>query len=64
MSINFFNIWNFDTYRNLFTNDKIVIKPYNVVDHTDLPEMSLDQIPTGGDQLEIKSRKMSFHKKL
>ena len=34
--------------------NKIVIKPFNVVDHTDLPEMSVDQIPTDGDPLEIK----------
>jgi hypothetical protein len=31
-----------------------IIKPFNVIDHTDLPEMSVDQIPTDGDPLEIK----------
>jgi hypothetical protein len=34
--------------------NKIVIKPFNVVTHTDLPEMSVNQIPTDGDPLEIK----------
>jgi hypothetical protein len=34
--------------------NKIVIKPFNVVDHIDLPEMSVDRIPTDGDPLEIK----------
>ncbi len=33
--------------------NKIVIKPFNVVDHTDLPEVSVEQIPTDGDPLEI-----------
>ena len=32
---------------------KVVIKPFNVVDNTPLPEMSVDQIPTDGDPLEI-----------
>jgi hypothetical protein len=31
----------------------ILIKPFNVVDHTDLPEMSVDQLPSDGDPLEI-----------
>ena len=31
-----------------------MIKPFNVVDHTDLPEMSVDQTPGDGDPLEIK----------
>jgi hypothetical protein len=33
--------------------DKIVITPYNVVDNTELPEMSVDQLPVDGDALEI-----------
>lgn len=33
--------------------NKIVIKPINLIDHTELPEMSVDQIPTYGDPLEI-----------
>ena len=32
----------------------MVIKPFNVVDHNDLPEISVDQIPTDGDPLEIE----------
>ena len=31
-----------------------MIKPFNVVDHSDQPEISLDQIPAEGDPLEIK----------
>jgi hypothetical protein len=34
--------------------NKAVIKPFNVVDNSHLPEMSVDQIPTDGDPLEIK----------
>jgi hypothetical protein len=34
--------------------NKVMIKPFNVIDHTDLPEMSVDQIPTDGDPLEIE----------
>jgi hypothetical protein len=34
--------------------NKIMIKPYSVIDNTDLPEMSVDQIPTDGDPIEIK----------
>ena len=33
---------------------KVAIIPHDVVAHTDLPEMSVDQIPTDGDPLEIK----------
>lgn len=33
--------------------DKIYITPYNVVDKTELPAMSVDQVPTDGDPLEI-----------
>jgi hypothetical protein len=33
--------------------DKIIITPYNVVDKTELPEMSVDQFPVDGDELEI-----------
>jgi hypothetical protein len=32
---------------------KAVIIPYDVVANADLPEMSVDQIPTDGDPLEI-----------
>jgi hypothetical protein len=35
-------------------NYKIVIKPFNVVDHSDLPEISVDKIPEDGDPLEIE----------
>jgi hypothetical protein len=34
--------------------NKVVIKPFNVIDQAELPEMSVDQIPTEGDPLEIK----------
>ena len=34
--------------------NKLIIKPYNVIDHTGLPEMSVDQAPSDGDPLEIK----------
>jgi hypothetical protein len=33
--------------------NKIIIKPYNIVDHTELPELSVNQIPVDGDPLEI-----------
>jgi hypothetical protein len=33
--------------------NKIVIRPHDVVTHSDLPEMSVDNIPTDGDPLEI-----------
>jgi hypothetical protein len=32
----------------------VVIKPFNVIDNTELPELSVNQIPTDGDPLEIK----------
>ena len=32
---------------------KVKIKPFNVVDHTDLPEMTVDRLPVEGDPLEI-----------
>jgi hypothetical protein len=34
--------------------NKMVIKPFNVVDQCHLPEMSVDKMPTDGDPLEIK----------
>jgi|ERR1035437_523191 hypothetical protein len=34
--------------------NKMLIKPFNVVDQSELPEMSVDQVPTDGDPLEIK----------
>jgi hypothetical protein len=33
---------------------KVKIKPFNVIDNTDLPEITVDQIPTDGDPLEIE----------
>jgi hypothetical protein len=33
---------------------RLVIKPFNVVDETHLPEISVNEIPTDGDPLEIK----------
>lgn len=33
--------------------NKIVIKPYDVVSHSDLPEIEVEKIPTDGDPLEI-----------
>ena len=33
---------------------KVKIKPFNVIDNTDLPEVTVDQIPTDGDPLEIE----------
>lgn len=34
---------------------KIKIKPYNVIDHTNLPEIELDRLPVDGDPVEIES---------
>jgi hypothetical protein len=34
--------------------NRLVIIPYNVVEHINLPEISIDKIPTDGDPLEIK----------
>jgi hypothetical protein len=34
--------------------NKIVIKPFNVIDQTDLPELTVNQIPADGDPIEIK----------
>ncbi len=31
------------------------IKPFNVIDHTDLPVITLDSIPEVGDPVEIKN---------
>jgi hypothetical protein len=31
----------------------VVIKPFNVTDKTELPELSVDRIPSDGDPLEI-----------
>jgi hypothetical protein len=33
--------------------NRIVIKPINVVDHTDLPQIKVDQVPVEGDPIEI-----------
>ena len=32
---------------------KMKIKPFNVIDKTDLPEITVDQIPVDGDPIEI-----------
>ena len=32
---------------------KIKIKPFNVIDHTDLTEITVDRLPVDGDPLEI-----------
>ena len=32
---------------------KVKIKTFNVIDHTDLPEMTVDRLPVEGDPLEI-----------
>ena len=34
--------------------NKTIIKLFDVVDQTELPDMSVDNIPTNGDALEIK----------
>ena len=34
--------------------NKIVIRPFNLIDQTDLPELSVDQIPVNGQPLEIE----------
>jgi hypothetical protein len=44
--------WLLMTYNKLIMG-KVIIKPYNVVDQTDLPEITVDQIPTDGDPLEV-----------
>ena len=33
---------------------KVTIIPHDVVSHKDLPEISVDKIPTDGDPLEVK----------
>jgi len=33
--------------------NKVVLKPYDVVIHEDLPELTVDQLPGDGDPLEI-----------
>ncbi len=33
--------------------NSLVIRPYNVIDRTHLPEMSVNQTPSDGDALEI-----------
>ena len=34
--------------------EKILVKPYDVVGNTDLPEVTLDHEPTDGDPVEIE----------
>lgn len=38
---------------NLSIMTDIVIKPYNVIDKSELPEITLSQVPSDGDPLEI-----------
>lgn len=33
--------------------NKITIRPYNVIDHTELPEITVENLPTDGDPIEI-----------
>jgi hypothetical protein len=33
--------------------NKVKIKPFNVIDNTDLPEITADQFPADGDPIEI-----------
>ena len=37
----------------------MIIKPFNVIDHNPLPEMTVDKLPVDGDPLEIE-REMYF----
>lgn len=39
---------------NYLNMNNIVIKPFNLIDQTHLPEMTVDHILTDGDPLEIK----------
>lgn len=39
---------------------KIAIKHYDVVDQVDLVEMSVNQIPTDADPIEIKENYITF----
>ena len=34
----------------------ITIRPFNVIDRTELPEVTVDSVPVNGDQLEIDSQ--------
>ena len=34
----------------------ITIKPFNVIDRTELPEVTVDSVPVNGDPLEIDSQ--------
>jgi hypothetical protein len=33
----------------------LTIKPFNVIDRTELPEVTVDRVPVNGDPLEIDS---------
>lgn len=33
---------------------KLKIRPFNVIDHTELPVMTVDRIPVNGDPIEIE----------
>jgi hypothetical protein len=33
--------------------DKVVLKPFNIIDNTELPEISVDKVLTDGDAIEI-----------
>ena len=35
--------------------DKVVLRPFNVIDNTELPEISVDKLPTDGDAIEINT---------
>ena len=37
----------------------MIIKPFNVIDHNSLPEITVDKLPVNGDPLEIE-REMYF----
>ena len=39
--------------------NKMKIKPFNVVDHSNLPDLTVDKVPVAGDPLEI-DREMYF----
>jgi hypothetical protein len=34
----------------------LTIKPFNVIDRTELPEVTVDRVPVNGDPLEIDSQ--------
>lgn len=34
----------------------LIIKPFNIIDRTELPEVTVDYVPVNGDPLEIDSQ--------